>query len=106
MISDLQIDTEGYDLSDDLRARIHDRIGGLDEFLDTLKHGHVTVSWEAGRNEQTAVRAQVWGPGDRFSGSDTDWKAETAIDKARSKLESQIKEAHNQKISERDRRNR
>ena len=40
----LEIDTEHYDLSDDLRKRINDRIGGLDEFMNTLEEGHVTVS--------------------------------------------------------------
>ena len=102
MITNMEIDTEGYPLSDDLKARIHDRIGGLDEFLDTLDRGHVTVSWEGGPNEQTKIRAQVWGPGNKFDGSDVNWKAETAIDKTRSKLESQIKEAHNKRISKRD----
>lgn len=103
MIKHLEIDTEGYELSDDLRQRIETRIGGLDEFMDTLDHGHVTVSWEGGPNEQTRIRGQVWGPGDRFEGSDTDWKPVTAIDKTRSKLESQIKEARNKRHSQRAR---
>ena len=102
MITNMEIDTEGYDLSDELKARIRDRIGGLDEFMDTLDRGHVTVSWEGGPNEQTKIRAQVWGSGHQFDGSDVNWKAETAIDKTRSKLESQIKEAHNKRISKRD----
>ena len=42
----LEIDSVGYDLDDDLRSRIIDRIGGLDEFMDGLKEGHVAVSWE------------------------------------------------------------
>jgi ribosome-associated translation inhibitor RaiA len=94
MIKNMEIDTEHYDLSDDLRKRIHDRIGGLDEFMDTLDRGHVTVSWAGGPNEQTRIRAQLWGPGHQFDGSDTDWKAETAIDRTRTKLESQIRRAH------------
>ena len=102
MITNMDIDTEGYDLSDELKARIRDRIGGLDEFMDTLDRGHVTVSWEGGPNEQTKIRAQVWGSGHQFDGSDVNWKAETAIDTTRSKLESQIKEAHNKRISKRD----
>ena len=102
MIANVEIDTEGYDLSSDLKERIQDRIGGLDEFMDTLDRGHVTVSWEGGPNEQTKIRAQAWGPDNRFEASDTDWKAETAIDKTRSKLESQVKEAHNKRISKRD----
>lgn len=106
MIENLQVDTEGYDLSDDLKARIRDRIGGLDEFMDTIDRGHVTVSWEGGPSEQTKIRAQVWGPGHHFDGSDVDWKAETAIDKTRSKLESQIKAVHNERLSKRDRKRR
>ena len=102
VIKNMEIDTEGYDLSDELKSRIHDRIGGLDEFMNTLDRGRVTVSWEGGPNEQTKIRAQVSGPGQQFDGSDVNWKAETAIDKTRSKLESQIKEAHNKRISKRD----
>ena len=33
---------------------------------------------------------------------DTDWKATTAIDKTQSKLESQIRRAHEDSISKRD----
>ena len=106
MIANMEIDTEGYELSSELKKHIQDRIGGLDEFMDTLDRGHVTVSWEGGPNEQTEIRAQVWGPGNRFEASDTEWKAETAIDKTRSKLESQIKEAHSKGISKRDDRHR
>jgi ribosome-associated translation inhibitor RaiA len=40
----LEIDADSYDLSDELKSRIEDRIGGLDEFMDTLTEGHVTVS--------------------------------------------------------------
>ena len=99
----LEIDTEHYDLSDDLRKRINDRIGGLDEFMNTLEEGHVTVSWEGGQNEQTKVRAQVWGGGHRFDGSDTDWKPVTAIDKTREKLESQIRREHSKEDRGHDR---
>ncbi|MEA3502606.1 MAG: HPF/RaiA family ribosome-associated protein [Actinomycetota bacterium] len=102
----LEIDVEDYDLSDELKARIQDRIGGLDEFMDTLDKGHVTVAWEGGKNEQTRVSAQVWGGGDKFEGSDVDWKSVTAIDKTRSKLESQITKVHGKRLSERDRRRR
>ena len=106
MIKNLNIDTEGYDLSRDLKSRIADRIGGLDEFMNTLDRGHVTVSWEGGENHETRIRAQVSGSGTQFEASDTDWKAETAIDETRSKLESQIKRAHDSKISNRDERDR
>jgi ribosomal subunit interface protein len=102
----LEIDTEGYDLENDLKSRIEERIGGLDEFMDTLEGGHVTVSWEGGPNEQTKIRAQVWGPGHKFEGSDTDWKAVKAIDQTRQKLESQIRRAHGKQISERDQKHR
>jgi ribosomal subunit interface protein len=102
MIENMEIDTEGYDLSDDLKQQIQDKIAGLDEHMDTLDRGHVTVSWEGGPNEQTRIRAQVWGPGHTFDASDTDWKAVTAIDKTHSKLESQIRRAHEDSISRRD----
>ena len=102
----LEIDTEGYDLDSDLKSRIKNRIGGLDEFMDTLDEGHVTVSWEGGPNEQTRIRAQVWGPGYKFEGSDTDWKPVKAIDQTRQKLETQIRREHKKLISERDRKRR
>jgi ribosomal subunit interface protein len=102
MIKNMEIDTEHYDLSDDLKQRIQDKIAGLDEYMDTLDRGHVTVSWEGGTNEQTKIRAQVSGPGHQFDASDTDWKAVTAIDKTQSKLESQIHRVHEKSISERD----
>ncbi len=104
MITDMEIDTEHYDLSEDLRRSIKNRIGGLDEFMGTLDRGHVTVSWEGGPNEQTRIRAQLLGPGYQFDGSDTDWNAETAIDKTRRKLESQIRKAHEKDISDRTHR--
>jgi ribosomal subunit interface protein len=106
MVIKLEIGTEDYDLSDELRSRIEDRIGGLDEFMDTLDRGRVTVSWEGGKNEQTRVRAELSGPDHEFKGSDTDWKAQTAVDATRRKLESQIRRAHDKQKSERDRRNR
>jgi ribosomal subunit interface protein len=102
MIKNMEIDTEGYDLSDDLKQRIQDKIAGLDEYMDTLDRGHVTVSWEGGPNEQTRIRAQVSGPGYQFDASDADWKAVTAIDKTHSKLESQIRRVHEETISKRD----
>jgi ribosomal subunit interface protein len=102
MIKNIEIDTEGYDLSADLKQRIQNKIAGLDEFMDTLDRGHVTVSWEGGPNEQTRIRARVWGPGHEFDASDTDWKAMTAVDKTNSKLESQIRRAHEKSISDRD----
>ena len=99
---DLQIDTEAYDLDDDLRTRIEDRIGGLDEFMDTLDRGHVTVSWEGGQNEQTRIRAQLQGGGHHFEASDTDWKPNAAVDATRDKLEKQI---HSARSKAKDARN-
>lgn len=102
----LEIDVEDYELSDDLKERLQDRIGGLDEFMNTLDEGHVTVAWEGGPNEETRVSAQVWGGGHKFEASDVDWKGVTAVDKTRSKLESQIRKSHGKEISERDRKRR
>ena len=102
----LEIETEDYDLDSELKNRIEDRIGGLDEFMDTLDEGHVTVSWEGGPNEQTRIRAQVWGPGHKFEASDSDWKAKKSIDQTRQKLESKIRRVHEKHISERDRKHR
>ena len=98
----LEIDTEGYDLDKDLKTRIEDKIGGLDEYMNNLDRGHVTISWEGGPNEQTRVRAQVWGPGHKFEASDTDWHSEKAVDQAQHKLETQIRRQHGKEISERD----
>ncbi len=98
----LEIDADSYDLSDELKSRIEDRIGGLDEFMDTLDQGHVTVSWEGGSHEQTKVRAQVWGGGHKFDGSDTDWKPVKAIDETRKKLESQIRKEQGKQLRSHD----
>ncbi|MCL1692233.1 MAG: HPF/RaiA family ribosome-associated protein [Actinomycetia bacterium] len=102
----LVVDVEDYDLSDDLKERLQDRIGGLDDFMNTLDEGHVTVAWEGGPNEETSVSAQVWGGGHKFEASDVDWKPATAVQKTRSKLESQIRKAHGKEISDRDRKRR
>jgi ribosomal subunit interface protein len=98
----LEIDSVKYDLGDDLRSRIIDRIGGLDEFMNTLKEGHVSVSWEGGSHEQTRVSAEVWGGGHHFDASDTDWKPGIAIDQTRQKLESQITREHSRDLKSRD----
>ena len=90
------IETKDYALDDDLRGRATDRIGGLDEFMDTLDEGRVTFSWDDRANERTAVFAEVRGGGERFEASDTDWKAEKAVDETRRKLESQIRRRHSQ----------
>ncbi len=98
----IQVEAENYDLDADLKKHIEERFGSLDEFMDTLQGGHVTVSWEGGPNEQTCVRAQMWAPGHNFDGSDTDWKAQKAIDSTRHKLETQIRRAHGKELSKRD----
>lgn len=98
----LQIDTESYDLDDALRSTIEDRIGGLDEFMNSLDRGHVTISWEGGPNEQTRIRVQLEGAGHRFAASDTDWEPSKAVIRTRDKLEKQIHEARSK---ERDARN-
>ncbi len=56
--------------------------------------------------EETRVGARVWGGGHKFEASDVDWKPVTAIDKTRSKLESEIRRAHGKAISKRDRKRR
>jgi ribosome-associated translation inhibitor RaiA len=99
---ELQIDTESYDLSSELRARIDDRIGGLDEFMDTLERGHVTVSWDGGPNEQTRIRAQLEGAGHRFEATDTDWEPSRAVDRTRDELEAQIHTARGKERDARD----
>lgn len=101
---ELEIDSHDYDLDDDLRQRINDKIGGLDTYMNTLDRGHVTVSWDGGHGERTEVRAQVSGPGHRFEGSDTDRDAVTAVDQTHHKLETQIRREHGKQISERDHR--
>ena len=101
--NDRSIDSVKYDLDDELRSRINDRIGSLDEFMKGLTEGHVAVSWEGGSHEQTRVSAEVWGGGHKFEASDTDWKPGIAIDKTRKKLESQITREHSKELKSRDR---
>jgi ribosomal subunit interface protein len=99
----LEIETDDYELSDDLRSRIEMKIGGLDEYMDTLEEGHVTISWEGGSGKQTKVRAQVWGKEHKFDGSDTDWKAVTAIGQTSHKLETRIRREHSKDLRSHDR---
>jgi ribosome-associated translation inhibitor RaiA len=100
----IKIDSGKYDLDDELRSRIMDRFGNLDEYMNTLESGRVTVSWEGGTNEQTHVSAEVWGGGHQFEASDTDWKATEAVDSTRGKLESQITREHSKELDKRDHR--
>lgn len=98
----LQIDGDKYDLPSDLRSQIEESIGGLDEYMNTLESGHVTVAWDGGTNKRTKIHAQLWGPGHTFEGHDTDWHPSTALHKTRHKLETQIRREHGKEISERD----
>lgn len=98
----LEIDSVQYELDDDLRSRITDRIGSLDEFMNSLDQGHVAVAWEGGPNEQTRVSVEIWGGGHHFDASDTAWKALEAIDKTRKKLESQITSKHSRELKQRN----
>jgi ribosomal subunit interface protein len=103
MVIKLTVDGDKYDIADDLRSRIERKFSGLDEYMNSLDRGHVTVAWVGGHNQQTSVRAQVWGPGHRFEASDTDRHAITAVDKTHRKLETQIRREHGKDISERER---
>ena len=96
---ELKIDGQGYELYDELRDEIHAKIGGLDEHMEALQQGHVTVSWEGGTNEQTKVHAQIWGSGHRFDASDVDWNAMAAVDKAGHKLATQIRREHRKTVA-------
>jgi ribosomal subunit interface protein len=96
----LKIDGQGYELNDDLNDEIHAKIGGLDENMDALQSGHVTVSWEGGPDGQTKVHAQVSGSGHRFDATDTDWSAMAAVDKVGHKLATQIRREHRKDVAE------
>ena len=96
----VEIGAKNYDLDDELRSRAIDRIGGLDEFMSTLDKGRVEFSWVGGTDEQTKVFAKVWGGGQAFEVSDTDWKAKKALDQARQKLESQIRRKHAKRLDD------
>lgn len=98
---ELEIDGDGYKLDNTKRDEIEAKIGGLDAHMDSLRHGHVTVSWEGGTDEQTKVSAHIWGSGHRFDASDTDWDAMTAIDKTGHKLATQIRREHRKVVSKR-----
>lgn len=100
----IEINAAEYDLDDDLKSRIERVFGGLDEYMDTLENGDVIITWVGGSNEQTKVRARVWGPGVHFEASDTDWKSVTAVDQTRDKLKTQIRREHGKEDSERGRR--
>ena len=69
---ELKIDGQGYELDDELKDEIHTKIGGLDEHMDSIQTGHVTVTWEGGKDVQTKIHVQLWGSGHRFEASDID----------------------------------
>jgi ribosomal subunit interface protein len=97
---ELKIDGQGYELGDELKDEIQAKIGGLDEHMDSLQSGHVTVTWEGGPDEQTKVHAKVWGSGHRFDASDNDWSSMAAIDNVGHKLATQIRREHRKEVAE------
>jgi ribosomal subunit interface protein len=97
---ELKIDGQGYELDDELKDEIQGKFGGLDEHMDSLQSGHVTVSWEGGPDEQTKVHAKLWGAGHRFDASDTDWSSMTAVDNVGHKLATQIRREHRKDVAE------
>ena len=98
----VEIESKGYQLDGDLRSHAEERISGLDEFMGSLDEAKVTFSWEGGANERTKVRASVWGGGNQFEASDTDWKATKALNQTRQKLESQLRRAHSKEYRDHD----
>lgn len=100
---ELKIDGQGYELSQELRDEIEAKLGGLDEHMEALDSGHVTVTWEGGEQDQTMIHAQLWGPGHRFHASDTDRIAEAAVGNTSDKLATQIRREHRKEVSDRRR---
>jgi ribosome-associated translation inhibitor RaiA len=96
---ELKIDGQGYELYDELGDEIHAKIGELDERMDSLQTGHVPVSWEGGKDEQTKIHAQLWGSGHRFEASDIDRTAIAAVDKTGHKVAAQIRREHRKNVA-------
>ena len=96
----LKIDGQGYELTDELKDKINSKIGGLDEHMESLQSGHVTVTWEGGKEAQTKVHAQLWGSGHRFEASDIDRAAFAAIDQTGHKLATQIRREHRKDVAD------
>lgn len=96
---ELKIDGKGYEVSQELRDDIEARLGGLDEHMDALEHGHVTVSWEGGEEVETMVHAQLWGPRHRFHASEANRVAMAAVAKISDKLATQIRREHRKEVS-------
>ena len=97
---DLKIDGQGYQLDEELKDEIHAKIGGLDEHMESLQSGHVTVSWEGGPDAQTKVHAQIWGTGHRFDASDVDWSPVATVDNVGHKLATQIRREHRKEVAD------
>lgn len=98
---ELAIDGSGYTLDDETRDEIELKIGALDQHMDDLEKGHVTIRWEGGVDEQTKVSAQIWGGGHRFEATDVDWNAVAAVDKTGHKLATQIRREHRKLVNKR-----
>ena len=98
---ELKIDGQGYTLDNELNDEIRLKIGELDEHMESLQGGHVTVSWEGGVDGLTKVHAQLWGNGHRFDASDVDRSAIVAIDKTSDKLATQIRREHRKDVAKR-----
>lgn len=100
----VEITTERYELTDELRQRAVDKFGSLDEYMDGLERVHVTFGWSGGEGEQTSVWAKIDGGGHSFGASATDWKAVTALDETRHELETQIRRKKSKQLDRRDHR--
>ena len=96
---ELKIDGQGCELDDELKDEIRAKIGGLDEHMESLQSGHVTVLWEGGKDEQTKVHVQLWGSGHRFEASDIDRTAIVAVDNTGHKLATQIRREHRKDVA-------
>ena len=96
---ELKIDGQGYALDEALKDELRSKIGELDEHMESLDTGHVTVSWEGGTDELTKVHAQLWGKGHRFEASDVDRSPAAAIDKTGHKLATQIRREHRKDVA-------
>lgn len=95
----LKIDGQGYELTDELKDEINAKIGGLDEHMESLDTGHITLSWEGGKEGETKIHAQLWGAGHRFEASDVDRTAFIALDNVGQKLATQIRREHRKDVA-------
>lgn len=100
----VKIKTDEYEVTDELRQRTIDKFGELGKYMQGLEQAHVTFRWTGGNGEQTTVHAEVKGGGHSFGASDTDWKAETAVDQASHKLQTEITREKGKEQDKRDHR--